>query len=143
MAETKKVFLYVGIGCVVLGLLAACGVGACVFALKTMTDEPATYAKGFLDDTREGNFAQALTRMNASYQNTHSVATFQQAAEALPALTNHTATSFTNRSIANTSATVGGSLTTPDGSIPFQVTLTKIGEHWYIDAVSVNDQNML
>ncbi|MEM9192156.1 MAG: hypothetical protein AAGF12_23490 [Myxococcota bacterium] len=143
MAESNKVLKWVGIGCGVVVLLGACGIGACVLVLKGATDGPANAAHAFFGDLRSSNYQQALQRMSASYQATHPLPTFQTNVQQIPALTTQTDSTFTNRSISNNTATVSGNLTTAQGDVPVTVNLSKVGDHWYIDSVMVQGQNLM
>jgi len=142
VAEGKsKTGLYIGLGCGGLLLLGACcgGIGYFIYA---QTDEPAQAAHGFFADLRTGNHQQALQRMSGTYQSTHPLPTFQQNVQQIPALTQHTDVTFSNRSIQNQTAEVSGTLTTAEGSVPVTVSLSQVGEYWYIDTVMVQGQTL-
>jgi len=140
VADGKKLWIYLGVGCGVLALLTVCGGGSGIFLFFRAMGEPVAYARGFLDDIRERDWHDALQRMNAGYQNTHVEESFRQSAESLPALVQHTDATFTSHSSANSTAQVEGNLTTPSGPIAVAMTLTKHGDHWYIDTVNVAGQ---
>jgi len=137
MAEGNKVLKIVGIGCGLLVLLSACGIGACLLFVKGQTDAPASASHAFFADLRTGNYQQALQRMNTTYQSTHPLPTFQQSVAQIPALTQQTDSTFANRSVSNQTATMSGTLTSPSGDVPVTVTLSQVGEYWYIDSVMV------
>ncbi len=141
MAEGKSSTLkWVGVGCGVLLLIGACGVASAFFACDRMLSPPVGQARGFFGDLRSGDYASALARTNAAYQSTHTVEAFQVAVTAMPAATGQTDVSFSNRNVEGASATVAGSLATPSGDVPVTVRLSRAGEHWYIDSVTVQGQ---
>lgn len=142
MAEGNKALKWVGIGCLVLFLFGACGIGACVFFIKGMTDAPAGQAHGFLADLRTGNYPNALQRMNGSYQATHPLETFQQSVAVIPTLTQSTDATLSERNVSNGVGTMSGHLTTPSGDVPITITLSQAGDHWYIDSVVVQGQTL-
>jgi hypothetical protein len=142
MAEGNKALKWVGIGCLVLFLFGACGIGACVFIIKGMTDAPAGQAHGFLADLRTGNYPTALQRMNGGYQSTHALEAFQQSVAAIPSLTQSTDATLDDRNVSGSGATMSGHLTTPSGDVPITITLSQAGEHWYIDSVVVQGQTL-
>ncbi len=142
MAEGNKALKWIGIGCGVLFLLAACGIGACVLVIKTTSDAPAGAAHGFFADLRTGNYQSALQRTNGAYQSSHTLESFQQSVAALPALMQQTDVTLSSRSVNNGTATMSGNLTTPGGDVPVTVTLSQVGEFWYIDSVMVQGQTL-
>lgn len=142
--QKSNTLKYVAIGCVGLVLLIGCAFGGCllmgggaaVTALGAVS-APAEQTKGFFADLRGRNYQGALSRMSPTYQASHPLATFQQSVDTMPALTQQTDDTISNRSVTNGLATMSGSLTTPGGSVPVTVTLTQSGAAWQIDAVVV------
>ena len=55
-------------------------------------------------------------------------------------LAHWTDVSFGNRNVNGDSATMIGDLSTPGGAVPVTVMLSRAGEHWYIDSVTVQGQ---
>jgi hypothetical protein len=141
MAGQNNTLKIVGITCGVIVALGVCGVGACLAmggaAVWGATDAPAKAAHAFFRDLRTGNHQSALSRMSAHYQSTHDVATFQLNVSTIPALTQQTDSTFASRNITPGSANLTGSLTTASGEAPVVVILSQVGEHWYIDSVTV------
>lgn len=137
MADNKQIMKYVGIGCGAVLLLSCCIGGVGMYACDNALSGPADAAKGFFVDMREGRPEAALARMDGAYQNSHDLSTFQQATSAIPAITSQTDTTFNNRQINNSTGVVSGHLTTPMGDQPVQVTLTKVGDFWYINSIVV------
>ena len=143
-APKSNTVKYVVIGCVGLLLLISCGVGSCMVigggaaaTALTATSGAADQTKGFFADMRTRNYQGALARMSPTYQASHPLATFEQSVAALPALTEQTDDTISNRSIMNGAATMSGNLTTPQGPVPVEVTLTQSGSTWQIDSVVV------
>lgn len=131
---------WIAIGCGAFVLFGACcGVGGYLF-WSTQMDPPAAMARGFFGDLRRGDHQSALSRMNGQYQSTHPLPTFQQNVQQIPALTQQTGFSTENVDINNGVATVLGTLQTSSGDQIATVQLTKQGEHWYIDSVTVGAQ---
>ncbi len=140
MADNQKIAKYVGIGCGVVLLLGCCIGGGAYFACSKFAGAlgaPKGQATGFFYDMREGRPEAALQRMDGPYQASHDLARFQQATATIPAIASQTDTTFSSIQINNGSATVSGFLTTPNGNIPVTVTLSNIGENWYIDSVVI------
>ncbi len=141
MAEGKGGALkWIGLGCGVFLLVAACGIGGAFLACQKLFEAPEGQARGFFADLRTGNYADALRRTNAPYQSTHTVEAFQAAVSQIPAATQQTDVSFNSRNVEGNTATMIGDLKTPDGAVPVTVTLSRAAEHWYIDSVSVQGQ---
>ncbi|MFT5354204.1 MAG: hypothetical protein ACI9KE_001407 [Polyangiales bacterium] len=140
MAETKTVLKWVGMGCGTLALLTVMGIGACVFFIKGATDAPADRSHEFFAHMRSGQQAQALAMMTPEYQATHPLPNFQQAVALLPPIAMQADSTFSNRSVNNSSATMSGFLTTPQGNVPVTVTLNQRVDVWYITSVMVAGQ---
>lgn len=140
--EKSNTLKYLGIGCVVVVLLGACGIGGCIVlgggAVMGAVAAPAEQTKSFFRDVRARSYQSALSRMSPAYQASHPVATFQQSVEGIPALTQQTDDTISSRSVNNSTATMSGTLTTPTGEVPVTVTLTQNGATWQIDSVVVN-----
>ena len=92
----------------------------------------------FLDELRANNYAQAFQRMGGQYQATHDVNTFTAAVATLPALTTFSDRTMNNIQVMNSTGTVSGVLTTPQGPSQVVFTCSKNGEYWYIEQVTVN-----
>lgn len=129
---------WIAIGCVGFVLLGGCCAGGIYAFYKMAIDPPAAMVRGFFGNLRRGEYDQALQRMNGQYQSTHPVATFQQNVQQIPALTQQTDFSVDGVDASGGVATVTGSLSTAQGSQPVTVTLSKQGEYWYIDSVTVS-----
>jgi len=135
---------YVAIGYRVLILLDVCAFDGCMVmggagAMGAMgaVAAPAEQTKGFFADLRARNHAGAFARMGPAYQASHTLQTFQQNVDAMPALTQQTEDTINNRSVMNGTATMSGTLTTPQGDIPIEATLNENGAIWQIDALVV------
>jgi hypothetical protein len=140
MADNQKIVKYVGIGCGVVLLLGCCIGGGAYFACAKFAGAlgaPKGQATGFFYDMREGRPEAALQRMSGAYQASHDLARFQQATMTIPAIATQTDTTFNNIQINGGGATVSGTLTTPNGPQPVTVTLSNLGENWYIDSITI------
>ena len=142
MAEGSKVLKWVGIGCGVVLLLGICATGGILLVVQSAS-APVDASASFFADLRRGDYQQGLQRMNGNYQATHPLATFQQNVAQIPSLTQQTGASFNSTSVNNNVGTVSGNLSTPTGDVPVTVTLSKVGEHWYIDSVMVQGQTLM
>lgn len=125
-------------------VLFVCPLGACLLfgggvagAVLTATAEPANQAKGFFADLRAQDFDGARARMSEHYQSTHDAAAFRRAVESHAELLSQTDDTLNSRSIQNASATMSGYLSTPNGSAPVVVTLSRYSGEWRIDSVTV------
>lgn len=145
---------YVGIGCLVVGLIGACGVGACLTCvgagaggLMAAVAAPADAAHGFMREVRTGDHAAAYARMNASYRAANTQAAFDARLAAFPALTGASDATISQRNVNGTTAIMGGTL---DGTVcaaggtgcrvPIRFTLHEEGEAWFIDAITIEGQ---
>jgi hypothetical protein len=133
----------VGITCGVLLLLSCCcGGGFLAMGGAGLSAIFNSGAKGstdaFLDELKANNHAQAFQRMGGAYQATHDVNTFTAAVATMPALTTFTDRTMNNISINGSSATVSGTLTTPQGAQQVVFQCSQSGEYWYIEQVVVN-----
>jgi len=143
MAEGNKALKWIGIGCGIFLLLGLCTGGGVFLMCQSQLGPPVDASASFFADIRRSDYQQALSRMNGTYQGTHPLPTFQQNVQQIPALTQQTGATFNNTSVNNDVATVSGSLSTPNGDVPVTVTLSKSGEHWYIDSVMVQGQTLM
>jgi len=144
MAEGNKTLKIVGITCGVILLVGLCGVGGCfLFCGGTFagvwqaTEAPARATKGFFSDVRGGQYAQAHQRLSPSFQQRLPLDRFQTEVQSVDALMQQTDDTITSRQVSGMGATMGGFLTTPGGSVPVEATLSKQGEHWYIESLTV------
>ncbi len=142
MAEGNKTLKWVGIGCGLFVMLGLCATGAVLLIVQSASG-PVDATASFFADLRGGNHAQALQRMNGNYQSTHPLPTFQQNVAAIPSLVQQTGASFNSTSVNNNVGTVSGNLSTPTGDVPVTVTLSQVGEYWYIDSVMVQGQTLM
>ncbi len=137
MSDSKTALKWIGIGCLVLAIVACCVASSCAGLIYQATSAPAEAAHAFLRDVRTGNDATALARMSGSYQSTHDLATFSASVSTVPSLRAHTDATLASRNIENSYATISGSLTTATGEIPVQIRLSSVSGSWYVDNVMV------
>lgn len=138
MSDGKKTLKIVLIGCggaLVLGCIITAGA---MFLCGSSLMAPVTATQSFLADVRAGNYDAARQRMSGDYQSSHDVDAFRAAVQDLPALAQHTDASISGTQVnAGQGATIRGSLTTADGSIPFTAELSESGGHYYIDSITI------
>ncbi len=132
---------WIAIGCLAAIVFLCCccgGLGGMIWQLGLKAPQGA--ARGFLADVRAHQYENVLKRMDAGYQSTHDVRAVQQAVEAIPALSQHTADSLMSVNVQQQTATVGGELSTPRGPAQVEFTLSLSAGHWYISTVKVDGQ---
>lgn len=138
MADARKIAIWGGAGCLVLLLSFACCGGVAYYGFDQMFAGPRRMANGFFLDLREGRLDAAYDRMGRTYQDTHDRDAFEVAVGQLPALTQHTAVSWSGIHVANDRARLSGALETASGPLPIEVELTRASNgHWYLDVVTV------
>lgn len=127
-----------GIGCGFLLFGGLCIVGLSIpwFLARISPATPA--AEGFLANVHDRAYSEALARMSADYQSTHSVAQLQANVETLDALQNHSVAMLTSvESHDDGHVTVEGSLYGDDGESPIAFELSEVNDYWYVDLVAV------
>lgn len=152
MAEGKKVAMWLGIGCGAMVLLAIVGglvcVGVCgagIGGVVVATEGAVQESRGFLADLRQGNLDAAYQRTSPEFRASHPQDSFEQAVARIPVLRQQTGASFTNRNInasGRTIATIGGQLTAPSGTFPFEVELYREGDRWLVNSVTLRGQQL-
>lgn len=130
-----------GIGCGFLLFGGLCIVGLGIPWMIARTSPATEAAEGFLANVHDGSYAEALARMSASYQSTHSSAQLQANVESIPALANHTiATIASIETHDDGHVTVDGSIYGPDGESPIAFEVSEVNDYWYVDLVAVAGQ---
>lgn len=132
--ERSGSYRWLALGCGALILISVCGIVGVVLLIDRNVSEPANAARGFLLDIRSRNYGQALQRMSPTYQSTHDLSRFQLDVAAIPALAMHHDETILTNDIDGRTATIEATLSTPSGPTPVTVTLTEIGEHWYVES---------
>ena len=132
--ERSGAYRWIALGCGGLIVVSVCAIVGLVLIIQGSATEPANAARGFFADVRARNYAQALQRMSPSYQSTHDVSRFQTDIAAVPALSMHTDESILQNDVGSTTATIEATLDTATGPTPVTITLTKIGDHWYVES---------
>lgn len=127
-----------GIGCGLLLFGGLCIVGLAVPWMLARVSPATDAAEGFLANVHDRAYAQALARMNADYQSSHSVAELQRNVEAIDALANHSvATIGSVETHDDGHVTVEGSLYGDSGESPIAFELSEVNDYWYVDLVAV------
>ncbi len=142
MSDGNQTAKYIAIGCGAVLLLGCCTFGTLGAVCWSMVGGPHKYAHGFLADVKQGNYPAALQRMGHAYQSSHDAASFEQAARALPALTEQTDATLASVNVDGSghAARVEGTLTTPAGDVPISMVLSQAGDYWYVEQVVVGGQ---
>lgn len=141
----SKTWKYVGIGCGIAALLGLCSVGGCLLfcggtigAIFAATEAPVAATRVFLGHVRSGNTAAAYEEMASSYRAHTSLEGFQAAISAMPEVTGSTDETITQRNVSQNGADIGGFVTGPNGTAPFQAHLVEEGDAWRIDSLTVS-----
>ena len=132
--ERSGSYRWLALGCGALILISVCGIVGVVLLIESNVSEPANAARGFFLDVRARNSAQALQRMSPTYQSTHDLSRFQIDVAAIPALATHQEETILTNDIDGRTATIEATLATPNGPTPVTVTLTPLGDHWYVES---------
>ncbi len=150
MQGESNTWKYVGIGCGILALIAACSLGTCmvcfggaVGAGLAATEAPADATRTFFGHARSGQTDLAYADMASAYQATHTPEQFRASLAALPELTSSTDQTVLGRQVsAGLSAEIRGTLQGPGGDVPFDVTLVPVGEAWHVSGVTVAGRSL-
>jgi len=113
MSERKSWAKYVTIGCTVVLLLGACGMGLVYYscdAAYQAARAPSDAARAFLVDLREGRVEAAYARTTEDFRAQNDLAAFRALLDDHPELRAHTDATFTSHMIDPDGATVGGFL---------------------------------
>ncbi len=127
-----------GIGCGFLLFGGLCIGGLSIpWVLARMS--PATEAaEGFLSNVHDDAYTEALARMSADYQSSHTALQLQTDVETLPALADHTFAMLTSVETHDDGhVTVEGSLFGDDGESPVAFEISQVNDYWYVDLVAV------
>jgi hypothetical protein len=111
-------------------------IGTCSGAIYLGTKAPADATHAFFADLRAGNAAGAFARTSPEFQAAHP--NFAGSLAAVPVLVQHTDATISSRNVNNFNAEMSGTLTTPAGAVPVQVSLVSGPQGWVITGVAVN-----
>jgi len=145
MEGESNTWKYVGIGCGILALIAACSLGTCmvcfggaVGAGMAAMEPPVDATRSFFGHVRAGQTDLAYAEMASTYQATHTLEQFQAGLAALPELARSTDQTISQRNVqGGVGADMGGTLEGPDGAVRFDVDLVEEGTLWRISGVTV------
>jgi hypothetical protein len=130
-----------GIGCGLLLFGGLCIVGLSVPWLLARASPATEAAEGFLANVHDRAWAEALARMSADYQSTHTSAQLQANVEGIDALANHSVAVLTSvESHDDGHVTVEGSLYGDGGESPIAFEVSEVNEYWYVELVAVAGQ---
>lgn len=150
MSEGSSTWKYVGIGCGVLALIAACSLGTCmvcfggaVGAGLAATEAPAEATRSFFGHVRAGQTDLAYAETSSSYQATHTLEQFQAGLAAMPELASSTDQTISQRNVqAGIGADMGGTLEGPSGNVRFEADLVEEGALWRISGLTVGGHSL-
>ncbi len=130
-----------GIGCGFLLFGGLCIVGLSVPWLLARASPATEAAEGFLANVHDRAYSEALARMSADYQSTHTPAQLQQNVESIDTLVDHSVATLTSvESHDDGHVTVEGSLYGDDGETPIAFEISEVNDYWYIELVAVAGQ---
>lgn len=143
--EGSSTWKYVGIGCGILALIAACSLGACVVCAGAgigagiaATEEPANATRSFFGHVRAGQIELAHAEASSGFRARYDVEQLRASLAAMPELAASTDQTISQRNVqAGASATMGGTLQGPSGTTSFSATLVQEGGVWRIDGLTV------
>lgn len=138
MNDSRKVLLYVGIGCGALLLSGICLGGATILYCGMAFTEPADFAHAFLADLRNDEMAAAYGKMHPDYRASHDRNAFETEVRAHEELTTHTEATLSERYIERGSARLGGRLDTPNGPVPVRFVVVQFEGAWYVQSLAVD-----
>jgi hypothetical protein len=141
----RSPWFWVALGCgglLFLMLLAGAGIGLLVYKAKRAMDGPVDEVKAQLADVRGGNLDAAYARLAPAYQAEVSKEEFQAFAGKHAGFAQNADTTFNNRSFANDTASISGSLQAVSGeSEDASFKLQKQGDAWKVTAIEVGGES--
>lgn len=130
-----------GIGCGFLLFGGLCVVGLSIPWMLARISPATEAAEGFLANVHDRAYSEALARMSADYQSTHSAAQLQTNVATIDALANHSVAMLSSVETHDDGhVTVEGSLYGDGGESPIAFELTEVNDYWYVDLVAVSGQ---
>lgn len=131
MSKTKKVFKWLFIIAVIIGLIVALA----IYATSGLTDT----VNQQLSALRQGDIKKAYSYTSKSFQEHTSLAQFTGFVKKYPGLENNQSASFNNREINNGIGILKGELTAKNGGvIPIQYQLVKEEDQWKILSIKLD-----
>jgi hypothetical protein len=127
-----------GIGCGFLLFGGLCVVGLSVPWLLARVSPATEAAEGFLANVHDRAYSEALARMSADYQSTHSASQLQANVATIDALADHSMAMLSSVETHDDGhVTVEGSLYGDGGESPIAFELSEVNDYWYVDLVAV------
>jgi hypothetical protein len=142
--QGKSVWFWVGIGCgglLLIGLLIAGGIGLVIYKGVRAFQAPVEAVQAQLADVKAGNLDAAYARLTPEYQADVTKEEFQAFAAKHGSFAQNADTTFNNRSMQSSTATLGGSLRSVSGdseSATFR--LVEQGGAWRISDIEVGGE---
>jgi hypothetical protein len=129
---------WAGIGCAGLILLLIVAGAGLYFAVRTLTAEPEAVARDFCAAAAAGDYARAHGHFSAPLRERQPLDAFTAAVRANPSLFDIADTTFTDRSIDLSGATLSGTVTLRAGTIvPASFTLARENDVWKLLAYNI------
>jgi hypothetical protein len=139
MDDKKRIWIFVGAGCVVLLLGTCCLIGLGVYVFKSTWDNVGDTAAAYLEDVREGRLEEAYGRMAPEYQQERDLEAFRQDLARTPDLLTHTDAIIQGREFGTEGVRVTGMLATPRGTVRFGILLDEYDDGLRVLGVQVDD----
>lgn len=131
---------WTAIGCGGLIVVVGLFVTLLVFGVRSATSGPETVVKEFLAAAGKGDYAAAHAHFSAPLKEVQSLEAFTAGAEANPTLFDVVDTTFNERSIDLTSATLAGTVTLRAGTeMPASFKLVEENDAWKLIAYQIGN----
>ncbi len=141
MSEQRPWLKWVGIGCGGLVLLFIVVIVGIFFVVRTLTSGPEQIARDFCAAASAGDYARAHDYFSVPLKESQPLEAFSASVRANPSLFDIVDTSFTERSIDLTGATLAGTATIRAGTtIPISFTFARENDDWKLIAYSVGSR---
>lgn len=137
--DKKRIWIFAGAGCGVVLVAMCCLMATGLYYCKAAWDEASDTTEAFLADVREGRIERAYERMAQEYRADKDLAAFRRDVEQTPGLLDHTEAHVRQRSFEPGQVRVGGVLQTPEGAIPFELTLVESAGRLWVAGVQVGE----
>jgi hypothetical protein len=141
----RSAWFWVALGCgglLLLMLLVGAGIGLLVYKAAGAMQAPVDEVKAQLAEVKGGNLDAAYARLAPAYQADVSKEEFQAFTGKHASFAQNADTTFNNRSIANGTASISGSLKSASGeSEDASFKLVKQGDAWKVTAIEVGGES--
>jgi hypothetical protein len=145
MSESNNPWKMIVIGCGVLAILGCCCAAVGFFACSAgLGGRPVVTTQSFFASVKAGQYDAAYALMTPAFQASHPRAGFEAEVATLPGVTTHTNVAISGMNAQNTTTTISGQLTTPNGPQGFTIDLEapSIGAEPKIRTITVGTQTL-